>query len=135
MKGILGDVNVPGQVKMLFRRLESPDWKEVWDSLALEVRSLAELGLPLNASDVLVWQACQREEIVLITNNRNAAGPDSLEETIRLHNTIASLPVLTFSDAEKMNHSREYAERVVERLLEILLDIDAYRGAGRLYLP
>ncbi|HWG45363.1 MAG TPA: hypothetical protein VN688_21550 [Gemmataceae bacterium] len=35
----------------------------------------------------------------------------------------------------RINHSRAYAERVVERLLEYLIDIDNYRGTGRLYLP
>ena len=31
--------------------------------------------------------------------------------------------------------SREYAERVATRLLEVLLDVEQYRGTGRLYLP
>lgn len=30
---------------------------------------------------------------------------------------------------------RTYAEAVVERLFEILMDIENYKGAGRLYLP
>jgi hypothetical protein len=31
--------------------------------------------------------------------------------------------------------SREYAERVATRLLAVLLDVEQYRGTGRLYLP
>jgi hypothetical protein len=34
-----------------------------------------------------------------------------------------------------LDRRRNYAERTVIRLLEILLEIDRYRGAGRLYIP
>lgn len=135
MKGILADSNVQGQVRILTYLLESEEWKDVWTALNIPIRLFSDLSLADDAPDMDIWYACQREGIALLTNNRNAAGPDSLEETIRLHNTPQSLPVFTFSDAEKIRHSREYAAQVVERLLEYLLDIDAYRGTGRLYLP
>jgi hypothetical protein len=35
----------------------------------------------------------------------------------------------------RMCLSREYAERVATRLLEVLLDVEQYRETGRLYLP
>jgi hypothetical protein len=54
---------------------------------------------------------------------------------VREHNTENSLPVFTVADAEAFRHSREYADRVVETLIDYLLDIDRYRGVGRLYLP
>jgi hypothetical protein len=50
-------------------------------------------------------------------------------------NTPTSLPVLTLGSPPQVLSSRTYAERVVVRLLEILLDLDQYRGTGRLYLP
>jgi hypothetical protein len=31
--------------------------------------------------------------------------------------------------------SSEYAERVVVKLMDYLLDLNAYRGTGRLFLP
>ena len=31
--------------------------------------------------------------------------------------------------------SRDYADRIVERLMDYLMNIEDYRGAGRLYLP
>ena len=49
--------------------------------------------------------------------------------------TDQSLPVFTFSDAHRLYQSAAYLDKVVERLLEILLDQDSYRGAGRLFLP
>lgn len=72
---------------------------------------------------------------MLLTSNRNQTGPDSLEETLRQRTTPESLPVLTISDPERFRRDRTYIERVIESLLDILLDIDAYRSTGRLYLP
>ena len=72
---------------------------------------------------------------MLITANRNKDGEDSLEATIASQNQPDSLPVLTVSSADQILTSREYAESVVSRLLEFLLDLENLRGTGRLYLP
>jgi hypothetical protein len=93
------------------------------------------VGLPLDASDALIWRTCQREELVLITGNRNHEGPDSLEATIRNENQEDSLPVITISDTGRMLQDRLYAEKVAERLLDYLMRIDEVRGTGRLYVP
>jgi hypothetical protein len=73
--------------------------------------------------------------VILITNNRNSDSPDSLEATIRRYNTAHSLPVFTIADLDKFRMNRSYAERVLERLLEYLLEIEGVRGTGRLFLP
>jgi hypothetical protein len=73
--------------------------------------------------------------MILITGNRNAEGPDSLEVTLRMCNTAESLPVFTIADVDRVLNSKDYAERVVARLIDYLLEIDRYRGTGRLYLP
>ena len=83
----------------------------------------------------LIWRRCQAEQLVLITNNRNQDSPDSLETTLRLYNTPDCLPVFTIGDLDKFRISRAYAERVLERLYEYLLQIDNVRGTGRLFLP
>ena len=72
---------------------------------------------------------------MLITANRNADDPTSLEVVIRQRNHSRSMPVLTLSDADRILHDRQYAEAVARRLLEILLEIELYRGTGRLFLP
>ena len=94
-----------------------------------------DLSLPLNAPDALIWRTCQAHQLILLTGNRNADGADSLEATLRTHNTSASLPVLTIADTEQLLRSRDYADRVVGQMLEYLLDIEQYRGTGRLFLP
>ena len=72
---------------------------------------------------------------MLITNNRNEDSPESLEATIRQHNTPESLPVFTIGNLDNFRLSRAYAERVLKRLYEYLLEIDSLRGTGRLFLP
>jgi hypothetical protein len=94
-----------------------------------------DVGLADTATDLEVWQRCQAEQMTLITGNRNLTGPDSLEATIRLHNTSSSLPVFTIADVDRLNASRSYVEEVVESLLDYLQRIDTVRGTGRLFLP
>ena len=65
----------------------------------------------------------------------NDEGPDSLEATIRALNVPSSLPVLTIADPELVLASRDYAERVAIQVLEYLLDLDHFRGVGRLFVP
>jgi hypothetical protein len=135
VRAILGDINIQGQVRLLVAALESPSWRELWRSLNLPLLTFRDLGLPADASDALIWQRCQEEQLILITANRNNDGPDSLESTIRAQSRADSLPVFTLADGNRVLHSGEYAGRVAERLLEYLLAIDNYRGTGRLYLP
>jgi hypothetical protein len=135
VKAILADVHLQGHLQALLARLESKDWREFWAELNLTVCTFGDLGLVQETSDAALWHLCQRQQIILLTANRNTDGPDSLEVTLRTHNTPSSLPVFTIGDAERVLHSRDYADRVVERLLEYLLEIDRVRGTGRLYLP
>jgi hypothetical protein len=133
--GILADANIEGQFRIILRLLESDFRKEFWEALQWTTPTFADLRLAATASDLVVWQLCQQLELVLITANRNAAGPESLERTIREHNTPASLPVLTLANAERIQHEKTYAERVADQLLDYVFTIDKYRGTGRLYLP
>jgi hypothetical protein len=135
VRAILSDISIQGQVNILALLLASDDWREIWTSLNLTVLTFRDLGLAPDTSDAEIWRLCQQQQIVFITANRNSDSPDSLEPTIRNENRPQSLPVFTLADAQQVQYSREYAERVVERLLDYLLDIDKYRGTGRLYLP
>jgi hypothetical protein len=45
------------------------------------------------------------------------------------------LPIFTIADVPHLRASQAYAHRVIDRLLDSLLRIDALRGTGRLYLP
>lgn len=135
MRAILGDNNIQGHVRTLVGILESTAWRGVWELLNLPLRTFQDLGLTAEVTDAVLRQTCQRQQVVLITANRNADGPDSLEVTLRSYNRPDCLPVFTLADADRVLYSKGYAERVVERLLDYLIDIENYRGTGRLYLP
>ena len=135
ISGILADNNVIGHVEYVVRKLQSDYWKEIWESLNLSLFTFEDLLLLPESVDSVVWETCQQYGVVLITANRNAAGEDSLENTIRIRNSSDHLPVITIAQVERVLHDRDYADRVVERLLEYLLDIDNLYGTGRLFIP
>jgi hypothetical protein len=133
--GILADVNVTGHLRVLLGRFQEPSRRELWSHLNFTTPTFQDLGLMPNTSDLVVWQTCQREQLFLLTANRNQKGSDSLEGTIRLHNTPESLPVFTLANADRVLADPSYAGWVADRFLDYLFDIDKYRGTGRLYLP
>jgi hypothetical protein len=135
MAGIMADRNIEGHVVVLLRIWTSNAWASLWESLALEVESFDRLGIPYDVSDRELWQVCQRHEIVLITANRNDDGAHSLEATIRDLNEPSSLPILTIADPELVLVRQDYAERVAIQVLEYLMDLDNFRGTGRLFVP
>lgn len=128
---ILADHNLEGQANLLWRTLATEGW------LALELLQLAtfsDVGLPFTCTDREVWLFVQRQEMILLTGNRNLDGEDSLEQTIRNENSVAALPVVTISDVERMVE-RTYREACATSLAEIVLYLDNYRGVGRIFIP
>jgi hypothetical protein len=104
MTGILVDINVQGQSEILLRVWHSARWREVWQSLGLQILTLPPISLAANTSDVVLWFECQRRQVVLLTGNRNKDGADSLEQAIRDHNTETSLPVIPLANAQRIEH-------------------------------
>ena len=70
-----------------------------------------------------------------LTDNRSAHTMDSLEATIRSNSTPECLPIFTIGDVKRVISDSDYAERVIDRLFRYLLELDDFRGTGRLYLP
>ena len=94
----------------------------------------AEVGLSYDSSDRTVWRFAQENRMLLLTDNRNMIGPDSLEQTIRNENRGDSLPVITLSRANRMVE-QVYRERCAMRVLDIILELDNYLGTGRVFIP
>ena len=115
--------------------MQAETWAEFWQALGLALRRFEDVGLSASATDLEVWNICQTEQLILITDNRNLASEDSLESTIRRNNTAKSLPAFTIADMIGFRTTASYVERVVEALYDWLLQIDQVRGTGRLYLP
>ena len=135
MKGLLADINIQGHVDHLVVLAQAEPWKDFWDYLQLTNFRFDDVGLARESLDSLIWQTCQSLELVLLTENRNNDGPDSLEATIRTCSIATSLPVFTIANIPHLRNSQAYANRVIEKLIESLLRIDTLRGTGRLYLP
>jgi hypothetical protein len=76
----------------------------------------------------------QTRGLLLLTVNRNMREPDSLEQTIREENTATSLPVITIGSPDRLDE-KSYREACAVRLVEIVLDLEDYRGTGRIYIP
>ncbi len=53
---------------------------------------------------------------------------------MREENTPTSLPIITIGDRSRVSEYN-YRDSCVERLVEILLDIQDYLGVGRLFIP
>ncbi len=134
MKGLVADANIQGQVEHLVMCMRADVWAEFWHTLDLTLYRFEDIGLSTSATDLEVWNACQAEELILITDNRNLDSEDSLEATIRRNNTPETLPVFTIADMSQFRTNNSYVDQVVEALYDYLLRIDDVRGTGRLYL-
>jgi hypothetical protein len=135
MLRIMSDNDVQGHVERIVEMCQISPWAEFWHGLDCVLCTFDDFALPASAADAIVWRVCQDNGVVLITGNRSAKGPDSLESTIRYQNRADCLPVLTLADPDRIGRDRSYAETVVERLFDILIDVDSVRGTGRLFLP
>jgi hypothetical protein len=135
VKTLLADANIEGYVDFLVALMQAEPWRPFWDHLQMRCLHFADAGLAPNSPDSLVWQTCQQQGLFLITDNRNQAGPDSLEAIIRTQNTTDSLPVFTIGDVRRLRQSNDYANHIIETLLQYLLEEDNLRGTGRLFLP
>ncbi len=129
---ILADHNIEGQAAMLWDILITEDWTELLD---IELLMFADVGLMTDCSDRTVWRFVQEKGMLLLTNNRNMKGGDSLERTLRDENRADSLPVLTIGDIGSLNINREYRERCAIRIAEIILDLKNYMGTMRIFIP
>ena len=128
---ILADHDIEGHAHSLIGVLGAEGWLEMID---LRLATFAELDLPFNSSDRKVWRFAQENGMVLLTNNRNMEGEDSLEQTLREENTPTSFPVITIANVSRLSE-RHYRERCAFQLLEIVLELKKHLGRSRVYIP
>lgn len=127
----LADHNIEGQARLLLRAIADQGWLEL---VPMRLVTLADVGLARDSSDRAIWHACQARRMLLLTANRSQEGLDSLESVLRSESTEGSLPVLTLADPDRL-HDSAYRDAVVARVVEVVLYLDTYLGAGRVYIP
>jgi hypothetical protein len=128
---VLADYNLNRQAILMSGSLVVSGFLEF---VPIRLMTFKDVGLPADSSDRVVWRFAQAKGMLLLTANRNAKGDDSLEQVMREENQPTSFPIITIADSDRVNES-DYRERCVERLVEIVIDIKDYLGAGRLFIP
>ncbi len=93
-----------------------------------------DIDLAITSTDRIVWRFVQAQQMFLLTGNRNMDGDDSLEQTIRDENHVGALPIFTVGRVDRMAE-RQYRIECVNRIIEVLLDLDNFRGVGRVFIP
>lgn len=128
---VLIDHNIEGQAIILWGALASEGWLEL---VTIESKMFKDVKLPVDSDDRFVWRFAQANSMILLTDNRNMTGRDSLEQTIREENRTNSLPVITIGDIDRLD-GKAYRGRCVSRLVDIALDLNNYLGTGRVFIP
>ena len=128
----LVDHNLEGHAEILLGNIASQGWLEL---LPIRFVVFKEINLSINSSDRMVWRTAQSNQMMLLTANRSMKEEDSLEQVLREENTSDSLPVITIGDPDRFLADRVYRNRCVDRILIILVDIENFIGAGRLFVP
>lgn len=126
------DHNLKGHALVFFGVIASQGWLDI---VPIRFVTFAEMELSIDSDDRVVWRLAQENQMILLTANRSMKGKDSLEQVMREENTSSSLPVITIGNADRLLNDSEYRGRCVESLVEIVLDIDSYRGARRIFIP
>src|SRR4051794_33962371 len=119
-----------GQAERLLETLKAGGWLELEP---IRIVALDEVGLSAGTDDRTIWRFVQEQQMVLLTGNRNMKGEASLEQTLREEGTPTSLPVITIGSVDRLTESA-YRTACATRLVEIILDLEIYRGARRLYI-
>lgn len=99
--------------------------------------SIDEAGLPLDIDDRSLWQFCQQQGWVLFTANRNAAGTDSLQQTLDDSWQPGCLPLITLANKIEFEHSADYRQRAAVDVAELLFGVAMgdYCDESRIYVP
>jgi|SRR4028118_142848 hypothetical protein len=126
------DHNLEGHALIVLGNIANQGWLEL---LPIRFVTFKEMDLSIDSSDRTVWRVAQANQMILMTANRSMKGEDSLEQVLREENTPNSFPVITIGSLDRLLDERDYRNRCVDRLLEILLDIENYMGVGRLFIP
>ncbi len=128
----LVDHNLRGHSVVLAGSLAASGWLEL---ISIRFVLFEKVGLAVTSDDRVVWQYAQDNQMILITANRSMKGKDSLEQVMREENTPISLPVVTIGSIDRLMAEPDYRERCIDRLVDIVLDIEDYQGARRIFIP
>lgn len=131
MKTLL-DHNLGRHRIFLYSSMKKDGWLDLID---VPMLTFADIGMSRETSDREIWHYAQKHQLILLTANRNGKDKDSLTQTIRDENSPTSLPVLTVGDADRILEDSIYCQRCMEKIIDVVMNIENYLGAGRIYIP
>jgi predicted nuclease of predicted toxin-antitoxin system len=120
-----------GQAILLWNTLKKAG---LLNLIPMKMVMFSDVGLAENSNDRQVWRFAQANQMILLTDNRSANDPDSLEQTIREENKLDSLPVLTIGRLDRIKENI-YREKCAERMVEIVFELENHVGIGRVFIP
>jgi predicted nuclease of predicted toxin-antitoxin system len=126
------DHNLRGHAVVLLGSLTASGWL---DLISIRFVLFEEVELPIDSDDRVVWRFAQANQMILLTANRSMKGKNSLEQVMREENTPTSLPVVTIGNIDRLLAEPDYRERCVNCLVNIVLNIEDFRGAMRIFIP
>ena len=126
------DHNLKGHALVFLGAIATQGWLDI---VPMQFVTFAEMDLSINSDDRTVWRLAQENQMILLTANRSMKGKDSLEQVMREENTPTSLPVVTIGNIERLLAEPDYRDRCVNRLVDIVVDIEDYQGARRIFIP
>ena len=137
VRGLLADENAGGALDRLYDRLKKLKLLPMLDGEGISYAKFHDLGLPAGFPDRDLWRTCQADGWALLTDNRNADGPDSLQATFADSWAFGALPVLTVSDKRRFSRDDDYADAVAADVADILYGLPdgEYRYAPRIFVP
>ena len=95
VRGLLADENIGGLLAPLHRLLTEFGLLILLEALGIEFATFSDLSLSPGMDDRPLWDFCQRDRWVLLTDNRNEEDSTSLEATLAGSWKPGCLPVLT----------------------------------------
>lgn len=128
---ILLDRDMEGPGAILWGMLTVEGWVSFF---SLHVVALAQI-MPEDVLDDDIWHFAQKNHMLFLTHHRSMRQGDVLESVIRAENLPSSLPVISIVHAPLLTIARDYQEICLDHLLEILENLEHYKGAGRLFIP
>ncbi len=137
MPGLLADVNVQGHLPYLKRLMDGLGLLPILNEMGITLATFPDCGLDRHLHDRDLWNYCQANAWVLLTDNRNHEDENSLNAVIQDSWHEGHFPVLTLANKGKFEHSEIYASRVAEDVAELLVSIfhDRVRNVPRIFVP
>jgi hypothetical protein len=78
------DHNLNGHAIIFFGSIANQGWLDI---VPIRFVTFAQMELPIDSDDRVVWRLAQENQMILLTANRSMKGKDSLEQVIREENT------------------------------------------------